>query len=316
MIHIDEQFRKVTEQLIRNSQQEQAVESDRVFQPANLESRALVEQIIAKLVLPGSRIEGYENLRELYHRAQRGESCIMLLEHYSNFDIPCLFYLAKQYEEGKEITDSIVAMAGTKLNEESRFVLAFTEAYTRIVIFPARMLTALEGKPEYDEARARSRIINRSALREMIRVKYTGHMVLLFPAGTRYRPGKPETRTLLLDTDSYLKGFEHMVMVGIAGNTLHVDEKGNMEKDTPGTDVMVYNVGPVTDSRTFRAKARAGAVDTDEAKRAVAAAVEREFDARHAEAEAIRAEILEELAKKGIVPTDLELPPGGLTGNL
>jgi glycerol-3-phosphate O-acyltransferase len=316
MIHIDEQFRKVTEQLIRNSQQEQAVESDRVFQPANLESRALVEQIIAKLVLPGSRIEGYENLRELYHRAQRGESCIMLLEHYSNFDIPCLFYLAKQYEEGKEITDSIVAMAGTKLNEESRFVLAFTEAYTRIVIFPARMLTALEGKPEYDEARARSRIINRSALREMIRVKYTGHMVLLFPAGTRYRPGKPETRTLLLDTDSYLKGFEHMVMVGIAGNTLHVDEKGNMEKDTPGTDVMVYNVGPVTDSRTFRAKARAGAVDTDEAKRAVAAAVEREFDARHAEAEAIRAGILEELAKKGIVPTDLELPPGGLTGNL
>lgn len=314
MIHIDDQFRKVTEQLIRNSQQEQAVERDRVFQPANLENRALVEQIIAKLVLPGSRIEGYENLLELFHRAQRGESCIMLLEHYSNFDIPCLFYLAKQYEEGKELTDSIVAMAGTKLNEESRFVLAFTEAYTRIVIYPARMLTALEGKPEYDEARARSRIINRSALREMIRVKNTGHIVLLFPAGTRYRPGKPETKTLLLDTDSYLKGFQNMVMIGIAGNTLHVDATGDMEKDVPGTDVMVYNVGPVTESRSFRAEARSGVVDTDQAKRAVAAAVEREFDTLHAEAVEIRAGIVAELARQGVEPTDIQVPPGGLTG--
>lgn len=309
MIHIDQQFQQVTEQLIRISHQEQSVDQDRVFQPANMESRSLVELIVAKLVLPGSRIEGYDNLRELFHLTQRGSSCILLLEHYSNFDIPCLFYLAQQYEEGKAITDSIVAMAGTKLNEESRFVLAFTEAYTRVVIYPARMLAALEGTPEYTEARARSRTINRSALREMIRLKNTGHIILLFPAGTRYRPGKPETRTPLLETDSYIKGFDYLATVGIAGNTLQVDQSGNMEKDRPGTDVMVYNVGPVTPTREFRENARQATPDGgDEAKRAVAQAVADAFERSHAKAEAIRTGILEELAKKGVKPTSFEIP--------
>lgn len=308
MIHIDEQFRQVTEQLIRNSRQEQQVERDRVFQPANLKNRALVEQIIAKLVLPGSRIEGYENLRELFRRAQNGKSCIMLLEHYSNFDIPCLFYLAKQYEEGKEVTDAIVAMAGSKLNEESRFVLAFTEAYTRIVIFPARSLAALEDTPEYADARTRSRVINRSALREMVRLKHSGHIILLFPAGTRYRPGKPDTKTPLLETDSYIKGFDYLVTVGIAGNTLQVNQSGDMEKDQPGADVMVYNVGPVTDASEFRAKARANAPDGgDEAKRAVSAALQAEFEERHARAEEIRGEVLRELEAKGIRPTSIDI---------
>ncbi|TVR74471.1 MAG: 1-acyl-sn-glycerol-3-phosphate acyltransferase [Spirochaetaceae bacterium] len=307
MTHIDEQFRQVTEQLIRNSQQSQAVERDRVFQPANLGNRALVEQIISHLVLPGSRMEGYENLRRLYRLAREGKSCIILMEHYSNFDLPCFFHLAERYEEGKAVTDSIVAMAGSKLNEESRFVLAFTEAYTRIVIYPARMLTALEGTPEYEEARARSRDINRSALREMIRLKYTGHIVLLFPAGTRYRPGKPETRQALLETDSYIKGFEYLVTVGIAGNTLRVDSSGNMEKDQPATDVMVYSVGPVTSTAEFRRAARASTPEGgDDAKRAVTRAVENEFDLRHKEAEAVREPIVKALRDKGIDPVQFD----------
>ncbi len=309
MIHIDEQFRQITEQLIRNSQQEQAVDRDRVFQPANRENRILVDKIIDKLVLPGSRIEGYENLRELWGLAQQGKSCIMLLEHYSNFDIPCLFYLADQMERGTELTESIVAMAGSKLNEESRFVLAFTEAYTRIVIYPARMLAALEGTPEYSEARSRSREINRSALREMVRLKHSGHIILLFPAGTRYRPGKPETKQALFETDSYIKGFDYLVTIGIAGNTLQVDESGNMEKDLPGTDVMVYNVGPVTSAAEFRRNARSSAPEGgEEAKRAVARAVEDELDRRHVLAAEIRSGILAELEKKGIRPTSIPIP--------
>ncbi len=312
MIHIDELFRQITDELIRNSQERQHVERNHVFQPANMKNRALVEKIIEKLVLPGSRIEGYDHLKELYERACRGESCLILMEHFSNFDIPCLFYLANRYENGGPLTDSIVAMAGAKLNEESRFVLAFTEAYTRIVIYPARGLQSLEGTEHYEEERARSRMLNRSALREMIRMKHSAHMVLLFPAGTRYRPGKEDTKRVLPEVDSYLKGFDHVVFVGIAGNTLEVSPLGDMEKDEARTDVMVYHVGPVAKAAAFRDEARRGSGDdAASAKDAVARAVEQRFVELHDAAERIRGEILEGLAQKGITPTRLNITTPG-----
>ncbi|MFW5826683.1 MAG: 1-acyl-sn-glycerol-3-phosphate acyltransferase [Alkalispirochaeta sp.] len=312
MQHIDELFRQITDQLIRNSRQDQEVDRDRVFQPANTTNRVLVDKVIDKLVLPGSTIDGFENLRELYSRASQGESCLILMEHYSNFDIPCLFYLADQFENGREITDSVVAMAGTKLNEESRFVLAFTEAYTRLVIYPARLLSSLEGTDRYEQERARSRVINRSALREMVRLKHSGHMVLLFPAGTRYRPGKPETKDILLEVDSYIKGFDHLIFVGIAGNTLEVSPAGNMDKDTPATDVMVYSISEVTDAKAFRTAARNRAPEGgDEAKRAVTRAVQERFDERHARAESIRSAAVEKLAEQGVAPQSLNIIPPG-----
>ena len=312
MQHIDELFRQITDQLIRNSRQGQSVDRESVFQPANAANRVLVDKIIEQLVLPGSTIDGYEHLRELYERSQRGESCLILMEHYSNFDIPCLFRLADTYDGGREVTDSIVAMAGTKLNEESRFVLAFTEAYTRIVIYPARLLASLEGSDRFEEERTRSRIINRSALREMIRMKHSGHMVLLFPAGTRYRPGKPDTKHVLLEVDSYIKGFDHLVFVGIAGNTLEVDPAGEMDKDIPATDVMVYSVSEVTDAGSFRSAARAAVPEGGEAaKRAVASAVESKFDELHAQAESVRAGKLKDLADRGVAPESLDIMPPG-----
>ena len=310
MTHIDELFRKITDQLIRNSKQDQEVDREQVFQPANKDNRVLVDQIINKLVLPGSTIDGYENLKELFQRSQRGESCLILSEHYSNFDIPCLFLLADQHEGGHDLTDSIVAMAGTKLNEESRFVLAFTEAYTRIVIYPARLLEALEGSDRYDDERSRSRIINRSALREMIRTKHSGHMILLFPAGTRYRPGKPKSKEVLLEVDSYIKGFDHLVFVGIAGNTLAVSADGNMDKDVPSVDLMVYSVSEVTDAAAFRTSVREQVPEGGEAaKRAVARAVEARFAELHRRAEAVREERLVPLKEQGVEPHQLDIIP-------
>lgn len=311
MSEIDQAFRQITDQLLKNSQQQQAVDSDRVFQPANLTNRALVETIVSRLILPGSTINGYENLRELHRRSQAGESCLLLLEHYSNFDIPCLFILAKQHADGVAVTDSIIAMAGHKLNEESKFVLAFTEAYTRIVIYPARKLHSLEGSEEFEAERTRSRELNRSALREMVRTKHSGNMILLFPAGTRFRPGVPESKQILLETDSYIKGFDHMVMIGIAGNTLEVNAAGDMAKDVPKTDVIVYNVSPVTSCADFRARAREGVPEGGEAaKRAVTTAVADEFGRLHDEAQEIRGRAMAVLAAKGITEQRFELEGG------
>lgn len=299
MTSIDRLFREVTEQLLSNSRERQEIETDHVYQPANVKNRALVDQIIERLVLPGSRIAGLEHLQELFQLSQAGQSCLLLCEHYSNFDIPALFYLAEQQPQGKALTESVIAMAGTKLNEESRFVLAFTEAYTRVVIYPARMLQALEGTDRYEAERARSRVINRAALREMIRRKHSGHIILLFPAGTRYRPGKPDSKQILLEVDSYMKGFDHVVFVGIAGNTLEVT--ATMDKDVPRLDAVVYQCSPVCSSAEFRLQHRT-ATEPEAAKQQVADAVRARFEELHRQAAQQREAILAELETKGIRP--------------
>lgn len=303
MIQINEFFGQITDKLVANSTQSQDVHSKGVFQPANMKNRQLVETIVEKLVLPGSSIQGFEHLTDLYDRALAGKSCLLMLEHYSNFDIPCFFYLAKQHERGEELTNAIVAMAGHKLNAESRFVLAFTEAYTRIVIYPARTLKSLEGSPRYDEELRISREINRNALREMIRVKHSGQMVLVFPAGTRYRPGKPESRRVLREMDGYIKGFDYVVFVGIAGNTLEVNPHGDMAQDLAKQDVMTYVVSAPRDCRVFRDTARLGCPDGgEEAKQAVADAIERALEDLHQTAEACRKPIIEALVAEGLRP--------------
>jgi glycerol-3-phosphate O-acyltransferase len=300
---ITEFMQKYGEELVRNSRERQDVDPNAVFQPANLKNRPIIEKILEALQLPGSKMLHFDRLKELYDRSQQGESCLILSEHYSNFDIPNLFYLAHQYgEEGDKVINSIIPMAGRKLNAESRFVLAFTEAYTRIVIYPSRDLQKMEGAREYEEERKLSRAINRSALREMIRAKHAGHPILVFPAGTRYRPGVPESKQGLPEIDSYIKSFDQMLLIGIAGNVLQVDPTGNMEADIPKQDVVIYTMGEIIDCKRFREEARReGGFDEKasgpEAKQQVVGRVMQELDELHEEAEAERERCLAALKK-------------------
>ena len=300
---ITEFMQKYGEQLVRNSRERQDVDPNAVFQPANLKNRPIIEKILEALHLPGSKILHFDRLKDLYDRSQQGESCLILSEHYSNFDIPNLFYLAHDYgEEGDKVVNSIIPMAGRKLNAESRFVLAFTEAYTRIVIYPSRDLQKIEGTEEFEEERKMSRAINRSALREMIRAKHAGHPILVFPAGTRYRPEVPESKQGLPEIDSYIKSFDHMLLIGIAGNVLQVDPTGNMEADIPKQDVIVYTMGEIIDCRRFREKTRREAgfdehASGPEAKQRVVSRVMERLDELHEEAEEERKRCLAALDK-------------------
>lgn len=293
------------EQLLRNSRERQDVDENAVFQPANLKNRPIIEKILEALLLPGSKMLHFERLKRLHELAADGASCLVLSEHYSNFDIPNLFYLAHEFgEEGDRIINSVIPMAGKKLNSESRFVLAFTEAYTRIVIYPSRDLQKLEETPGYEEERRLSRAINRSALREMIRAKHAGHPILVFPAGTRYRPGVPESKRGLPEIDSYIKSFDYMILLGIAGNVLQVDPTGNMEADVPQQDVIIYNFGEVMDAKAFREKARdEGGFDKSasgqDAKQQVVDRVMQQLDTLHQEAETERQRALEAIKKRG-----------------
>lgn len=282
---IREAYEDIAHKMVENSRQPHRVDETAIYQESNLENRKLIESILDDLLIPGSALYHFEHLDTLHEYAQRGYSGLILMEHYSNFDVPCLYYfLSRQGDEGRRIADSVVSVAAMKLNEESRFVLAFTEAYSRIVIYPQRALDKLDDPEEERKARA----FNHRAVREMIRCKNEGNLVLMFPTGTRYRPNDADTKRVLNAVDSYMKTFDYVVFVGIAGNVLLVNPSNEMSEDYPNRDVVVFSASEPVDSREFRRRYRAAALEDEDPKRAVARGVEAEFARLHVEAEDYR----------------------------
>jgi glycerol-3-phosphate O-acyltransferase len=267
-----------------NSRQPRTITSDNVFQQGNEANRRQIHQILDELILPSSGILGRENIVSLHERSQNGASCLILMEHYSNFDIPCLDYLLEQADL-KHIAEEIVAIAGMKLNEESEFVNAFAEAYTRVVIYPSRSLLQYTDEDERQREGSRSRQINMSATRQIVRLKHEGHLVLVFPAGTRYREGRPETKRGVKEVDSYMKLFDYVVFIGIAGNVLRIDPAGDMSQDLATRDVVLLNVSQPVNCREFRETARAETPKDVDPKQQVADRVMEELEKVHVETE-------------------------------
>jgi glycerol-3-phosphate O-acyltransferase len=271
-----------------NSVHKRTITPDNVFQEANTQNRGVIDQILDKLVLPGSELLHAENLAKLGELAKAGKSCLILMEHYSNFDIPCLYYLAEKAGL-HEAAEAIVSIAGMKLSEESEFVNAFAEAYTRIVIYPSRSLNQHSDSERMEEERARSREINMAATRQMIRMKHEGRIILVFPSGTRYREGDPDTKRGVKEVDSYLKLFDYAVLIGIAGSTLRIDPAGDMSMDQAARDVMLLNVTEPFVCDTLRDEARATAPEDLDPKQHVANVVMERLERVHEDAERERA---------------------------
>jgi len=284
---IREVFADRARKMIASSGQPRVVTTDSVYQEANTDNRRVLNSMMDELVLPGSEIIGVENLVALYERSQAGEPCLVLMEHYSNFDIPSLFYLLDRQNKS-EIAETIVAIAGMKLNEDSGFVRAFTEAYTRIVIYPSRALDSVSDPAILDEERRRSQELNMAATRQMIRLKHKGRMILVFPSGTRYRPGNPDTKRGVKEVDSYLKSFTTMIFVGIAGNVLAIHPTGDMSRDLCTKDVMILNVSEPVPCAQFRAEARESVPAGVDSKQHVADRVMARLEIMHESAEQIR----------------------------
>jgi glycerol-3-phosphate O-acyltransferase len=281
-------------ELISRSQQSQEVDNSAVYQEANKENQTIINGIVRDLLMEGSKFHNFSNLKELFHRSKQGHSCLIVMEHYSNFDIPVLFYfIGQELGFDSEAMDQIIAMAGFKLNAESPFVLAFTEAYTRIVIYPSRSLIALEGTDAYDAEKQKSREINRAALHHMIRRKHEGQIILLFPSGTRYRPGEENTRKGLSEVDSYIRGFDYMLPISIAGNILRINTQGDMSEDFVCNDVVIYKAGEILEAKKFRDEHRAQAADQDP-KQYVADQIMKLLAKLHKDAKEIRKPLLPE----------------------
>ena len=288
---VSEKYRDLIVSMLKNSSQSADITEGNTFQPGKGANRPFIEKILKELMLPQSRIEGLANILELFRLCREGKSCLILMEHYSNFDLPVLVYLLEQSgEEGRAAADSIIAVAGIKLNADSPMVLAFTEVYSRIVIYPSRTLDAIKDPGVLEEERKKSKAINRAALRELIRCKNTGHMILVFPAGTRYRPGVPETKRGLKEIDSYIKAFDYMVFIGSGGNLLRICPDGDMKDDIIAEDTVVLKIGPVVNCEEFRGRTHKEAPPGVDVKQFSADCVMQELEKLHGDVAELRGE--------------------------
>jgi glycerol-3-phosphate O-acyltransferase len=283
-------YRDIIKQVIALSKPSTHITEDNVYQEGADEILPYHDKIMEDLLLPGSGVDGFENLEELYAKAESGKSCLLLPEHYSNLDLSLFSYLVRKAGgRGNDIARSVIAIAGMKLNEENPIVSAFASAFTRIVIYPSRSLQGLDTEKDKDEI-VRSNAINRAAVKKLMDIKNTGRLVLIFPSGTRYRPGDPSTKRGVREIDSYIKSFDYMCMVAFNGEILHIKYKDMME-DEVSKDVVRISAGPVLSCMEFREKARAEVdakdigLSSDDKKQSVADSIMACLERMHAEGE-------------------------------
>jgi hypothetical protein len=274
-------------QMMRYAKADMTITERNVRQEANKDILPFIDKMLDGLVLPGSLVRGSEHLAELLDKAKTGASCLLLLEHYSNFDLPAFSYLLrKSVPRGQEIADAVIAIAGMKLNEEHPVVAAFTSAYSRIVIYPSRTLEKLD--PETARAEIiRSNGINRAAMKALNDAKKEGKLILVFPAGTRFRPWEPETKKGVREIDSYIKSFDYMCLVSINGEVLKI-QQGKMTEDKVAQDVIHIESSPVLSCAEFRDSAKSAVPEDADRKQAVVDAIMARLEEMHVRNEKIR----------------------------
>jgi len=287
-------FRDIIKQVLILSKSPAVVTEDNVFQEGDENIFPYLDKMVETLILPDSGFDGLENLEKLLSLAESGKSCLLLLEHYSNMDLSLLSYLVRKAGgRGSDISRAVIAIAGTKLNEDSPVVSAFASAYTRIIIYPSRSLQGLDAEKDRAEI-VRSNAINRAAMKALMEKKHSGRLVLLFPSGTRYRSWDPSSKRGVREIDSYIRTFDYMCLVAINGCVLHVHQ-GSMEDDEVTREVVRLSAGPVLSCTEFRDRVRAetdvqdGAADK---KQAVADAIMAELEKMHIAGEEKRKQFL------------------------
>lgn len=259
-ISIREKYADMLKSLANLSVAAARIDETNVYQKENPRTRKFMDELVADNMAEGSRLEGKENFRAFLDAVKSGKHGLILMEHYSNTDLPALCYLLEHDlgEEGKNLSKRIVAIAGMKLNEANPLVRAFAESFTRVVIYPTRSLTKAEelasSEQEKLEEEKRARKINLAAMRAMDKCKRDGEVILVFPSGTRYRPGHPETKRGLREIDSYLRMFDVMILVTINGSVLTIDMSNpdDMLADLIEPAVQIFTASPVIDCKQFR----------------------------------------------------------------
>ena len=290
MEKISHRYRDRIMKMLSRSRGDSHVSESNVYQRGNAELLPSIDGIIEENLLAGSEIRHLDRLMDLLESSKAGEPCLLLVEHYSNFDLPAFQYLLrKSGPDGAKAAEAIVAIAGIKLNESNPVVLAFTEAYSRLVVYPSRSMEIikrnLKDPKELVAEVMRSTTVNRAAMKALAELKKQGHMILVFPSGTRFRPWDPSSKHGLREIDSYIRSFSKMCLVSVNGNLLRINPEGEMEEDLICQDRMVFDVGPVTDCVAFREAVKHEHRMREDKKQAVADTIMERLDAMHNEVE-------------------------------
>ena len=226
---------------------------ENVYQEGCPPNKEIIGQLADIYMLPGSRIENIDALKELYSRNQSGESCLILAEHYSNFDFPIFYRLIENDPHlGPVIAKTLLPIRGMKLSESSPITAVFSRSYDTIVIYPSKSLDSINDPNELASIRRISVPINHAAMREMIDRKRNGRIILVFPAGTRYRPWDPSSRKGVREIHSYLKTFDNVIFLAINGNALPPNVSGDMTQDQVVEDLMIFTCSDIVCGREFR----------------------------------------------------------------
>ena len=262
-------YRHLFPELKRLTRAENVITGDNVYQPANAGIRKLMDKLCVENMRSDSEFRHMDNAENFLAKIKEGKRGIILMEHYSNFDLPGIMYLLDHSgPAGQELAKRLVTIAGMKLNEENEYVSAFAEAYTRIIIYPSRSLTAITDPEEFKKEEHRSRVINLASMRALEGVRKEGNAVLIFPSGTRYRPGKPETKRGVREIDSYIRLSDVMMLVSINGNCLRFsDDPKDMLGDVTCEDRIIMTASSVYDCNAFRDEAKAWAGENAEDKK-------------------------------------------------
>ena len=258
---LKEKFGDLFAEMVAHSKAAAKIDETKVYEEANPEMRKYMFKLLDDTFSTDSGLGNLENFKDFYEKVvKQGKSGLILMEHYTNLDLPAIIYLLQKVGEpwADDFASRIVAVAGMKLNEASAGVRAFTEGFTRVVIYPTRSLNAVEAKGISQEdlkaEEQKARKINFAAMRAMDACKKRGQMILVFPSGTRYRPGKPETKRGLREIDSYLRLFDYMLLVGINGNCLRINPENpdDMLEDILEPGKVTLTAYPVLDCKNFR----------------------------------------------------------------
>lgn len=256
-LSLKERYVDMFKELATMSHAAAKIDETNVYQPGNPGTRRLMDKLVEDNLLPESRLEGVENFENFYDQIIAGKHGLILMEHYSNTDLPVLCYMLEHSGNKKleDLSKRIVAIAGMKLNEDSPVVRSFAESFTRVVIYPTRSLSKNEQNAESaekaKEEELRARKINLAAMHAMDDCKKRGEAILVFPSGTRYRAGHPETKKGLREIDSYLRLFDIVILVSINGMMLELQNE-NMLDDLIAPAKMIYASSPVIECKPFR----------------------------------------------------------------
>jgi len=240
-----------TEKLLAMHPNQEEISPQSVYKAGSREARMLCNDFVPYLLLPGSRLIGSEHLKKLYDLSQAGHSCLLLLEHYGNFDMPMFAYQTDNDPLlGPDFADHFVSIAGVKLSQDNAFISAYVQSYNRLIIWPSRGYDKMN-----DEQKKEMMALNMASMKELTARKYKGQMFLVFPSGTRIRPWAPDTRKGVREIASYVKSFQYLCFVSMNGNVLPVDENdSNLSADKPRPDVLLFTASEVVSSKDYLAE--------------------------------------------------------------